>query len=95
LWSNAIASTDGLFGTRNVVVYIVDKHGGGAETTLHHVEDDTEILYRTTLEPGDFLIFRDAAFLHSVSPLTTVDSKPAYRDALVCTVNYDSTYDLP
>lgn len=77
-----------------VLVYIVNKHGGGAETTLHNVANPKEIVHRVTLGPGDFLIFRDAAFLHSVSPLTAVNASPAQRDAIVCTVNYHDTYDL-
>jgi hypothetical protein len=77
-----------------VLVYVVDKHGGGAETTLHNVADPQEVVYRTTLKPGDFLFFRDAALLHNVSPLTAVDTSPTRRDALVCTVNYPDTYDL-
>ncbi len=78
-----------------VLVYVVDKHGGGAESTLHRVADPDEIVHRVTLEPGDFLIFRDASFLHSVSPLTTTSgSSLTRRDALVCTVNYRDTYAL-
>jgi hypothetical protein len=77
-----------------VLVYVVDKHGGGAETTLHNVADPERVAYRVTLEPGDFLIFRDSTFLHNVSPLTAVDSSPTRRDAMVCTVNYRDTYEL-
>jgi hypothetical protein len=77
-----------------VLVYVVDKHGGGAETTLHRAGDPDDIVHRMTLTPGDLLIFRDAAFLHSVTPLTPVGSSPTRRDALVCTVNYPDTYDL-
>jgi hypothetical protein len=74
-----------------VVVYVVDKKGEGAETTLHSVGDPDEIVHRVTLAPGDLLIFRDETLLHSVTPLIGTE---AQRDALVCTVNYRDTYDL-
>jgi hypothetical protein len=77
-----------------VLVYVVDKCGGGAESTLHNVADPEEIIYKVTLEPGDLLIFRDDTFLHSVSPLTATGSAPTRRDAIVCTVNYPDTYAL-
>jgi hypothetical protein len=77
-----------------VVIYVVDKVGGGAESTLHRFNDPDDVVLRTTLEPGDLLIFRDQAFLHSASPLETTGTTPARRDAVVCTVDYHTTYPL-
>jgi hypothetical protein len=74
-----------------VIVYVAAKHGEGAETTLHDTGDPSRVVYRVTLDPGDLIIFRDAAYLHNASPLT---GEHAQRDALVCTVNYPGTYPL-
>ncbi|GAA0900273.1 2OG-Fe dioxygenase family protein [Virgisporangium ochraceum] len=77
-----------------VVIYVVDKVGGGAESTLHRFNDPDEVVFRRTLEPGDLLIFRDQAFLHSASPLVAAGTTGARRDAVVCTVDYHDTYPL-
>ena len=77
-----------------VVIYVADKHGTGAETTLHAIDDVDRIVYRHTLVPGELIVFRDAAFLHNASPLISPIGGKAQRDALVCTVNYRDTYDL-
>ncbi|GIE33981.1 hypothetical protein Ait01nite_070260 [Actinoplanes italicus] len=77
-----------------VMVYVADKHADGAETTLHAVDDPARIVYRVTLEPGQMIVFRDAAFLHNASPLVGRPGTPPWRDAIVCTVNYSDTYDL-
>jgi 2-oxoglutarate-Fe(II)-dependent dioxygenase family protein len=77
-----------------VVVYVADKRGSGAETTLHSVDDPAKIVHRVTLAPGQMIVFRDAAFLHDASPLIGAAGRPAQRDAVVCTVNYRDTYDL-
>jgi hypothetical protein len=74
-----------------VFVYVADKHGEGAETTLHDNDDPDRIVHRVTLAPGDLIVFRDAAYLHNASPLV---GEHAQRDALVCTVNYPDTYPL-
>jgi hypothetical protein len=75
-----------------VIVYVADKYGEGAETTLHDVDDPSKVVLRVTLAPGDLIVFRDADYLHNASPLT---GDHAQRDALVCTVNYPETYPLP
>jgi hypothetical protein len=77
-----------------VLVYVADKQGAGAETTLHAVDDPAKVLFRVTLAPGDLIVFRDAAFLHNASPLISAPGTNAQRDAIVCTVNYRDTYDL-
>jgi hypothetical protein len=74
-----------------VFVYVADKHGEGAETTLHDVGDPEKIVFRVTLAPGDLIVFRDRDYLHNASPLL---GGTAQRDALVCTVNYPDTYPL-
>jgi hypothetical protein len=45
-----------------------------------------------TLQPGSLLMFRDSAFLHSVTPLIQTGETETRRDAMVCTVDYASTY---
>jgi hypothetical protein len=77
-----------------VLIYVADKRGTGAETTLHAIDDVDRVLLRHTLEPGELIIFRDAAVLHNASPLINPPGETAQRDALVCTVNYRDTYDL-
>jgi 2OG-Fe dioxygenase len=77
-----------------VLVYVADKIGDGAETTLRAVDDPEEIVHRVTLAPGDLIVFRDAVFLHNASPLISPPETRAHRDAVVCTVNYKDTYEL-
>jgi hypothetical protein len=77
-----------------VLIYVADKFGTGAETTLHSIDSVEHIVYRHTLIPGEMIIFRDAAFLHNASQLISPPGGMARRDALVCTVNYRDTYDL-
>jgi hypothetical protein len=77
-----------------VLIYVVDKVGDGAETTLHAVDDPDRIIHRVTLAPGDLIVFRDAAVLHNASPLVSPPGTVAHRDAVVCTVNYPNTYLL-
>ncbi len=75
---------------RFIVIYVLDKAGDGAETSLHDIADES-IVAKTVLQPGDFVIFDDTRFKHSASPLVGVDAR---RDVLVCTVNYAGTYPL-
>jgi 2-oxoglutarate-Fe(II)-dependent dioxygenase family protein len=75
-----------------VFIYLVDKIGNGAVTTLHPVDDPSRTAYCAALNPGDFLIFRDDTFLHYVTPLTAGGGVQPRRDALVCTVDYPHTY---
>lgn len=76
------------------IVYVVDKHGGGARTQLHDVQDDNKVHFQVTLEPGDLIIFKDSAYKHNVTPLVAADEGDTYRDAVVCTINYPTTYAL-
>lgn len=70
-----------------IVTYVVGRHGEGAESVLIDPVSTAEVL-RTQLQPGELLIFSDARFLHSVTPLVPAVDGAAVRDALVCTVDY-------
>jgi hypothetical protein len=67
-----------------VVIYVVAKHGSGAETRLHPVEAPDDIVFRQTLQPGDILILDDRRLLHDVSPLIPTKDGKAHRDVIVC-----------
>lgn len=74
------------------LVYVVDKHGGGAETSLYE-PGASEPFYTHTLAPGELVIFDDRRFLHSASPLEkAADGSAPHRDVVVCTVNRPETY---
>ncbi|MCE7008309.1 2OG-Fe dioxygenase family protein [Kibdelosporangium philippinense] len=77
-----------------IVVYVVAKTGTGAETSLHTVDDEADVVVRTVLRPGEFVIFDDSRFKHSASPLIDPPDGKAMRDVLVCTVNYPGTYPI-
>ena len=81
-------------GERYCLVYVVDKIGAGAQTRLHLAADPDRIAFRRTLAPGDMLLFDDEAYLHDVTPLLDTPTSPCRRDAIVCTVNYTSTYEV-
>jgi hypothetical protein len=81
-----------------VIIYVVDRIGTGAETYLYNPEDvkdgqdQPEPVLRQQLNPGDIIIFDDKTFLHGATPLVSPPGGTARRDALVCTVDYRSTY---
>ena len=82
-----------------IIIYVLDRVGGGAETYLYNpsdVTDDGEIkaspVLHQQLDPGDIIIFDDKAFKHGATPLTNPAGRTAQRDALVCTVDYHDTY---
>lgn len=80
-------------GEEFILIYVLDKCGSGAETTLYSQADES-IVFKDVLEPGELIIFRDRDFLHTASPITPPASsrEGARRDVLVCTVDYPSTY---
>lgn len=78
-----------------ILIYVLERVGSGAESELHRI-GSAEIEHRSTLEPGDLIIFRDDDFKHTALPIVRpADGREAHRDALVCTVNYPHTYPLP
>ena len=78
-----------------ILIYVVGKSGLGATTRLIPVATPEVTALEVTLEAGEAVIFRDALFLHDVSPLISEPGESAVRDVLVCTVNYEETYPLP
>lgn len=82
-------------GEEFILIYVLDKCGSGAETTLYR-QGDEAIVFKDVLEPGDLIIFRDRDFLHTASPITPpfAGIQSARRDVLVCTVDYPSTYGV-
>jgi hypothetical protein len=85
-----------------IILYIMHRDGDGARSYLYPAlpgpgdiaKSDNMELDRQ-LNPGDILIFRDDAFLHGATPLTPPPGGQAVRDALVCTVDYQTTYLAP
>ncbi|TCO58728.1 2OG-Fe dioxygenase family protein [Actinocrispum wychmicini] len=75
-----------------IVVYVLDKVGTGAETSLHNGD---EVVVGATLQPGEFVIFDDSRYKHSASPLISPPGAEARRDALVCTVDYPAGATAP
>jgi hypothetical protein len=82
-----------------VILYIVDRIGGGAETYLYHPEDVNEDgqplgepVLTQQLNPGDILIFEDRRFKHGTTPLISPPGGAARRDALICTFDYYASY---
>ncbi len=81
-------------GEEFVFVYVVDRDGTGAETSLFRPEAPDTAVHTQRLEPGQLIVFEDARFLHTASPLVDPPGGRARRDALVCTVDYPQTYGL-
>lgn len=81
-------------GEEYILIYVLERVGSGAESVLYR-GDSTTIAHHSRLEPGDMIMFRDADFFHTATPLVPPAEGPAHRDVLVCTVNYPHTYPLP
>jgi hypothetical protein len=75
-----------------IIIYVVGKIGTGAESYLYRADDPDKLVFSAALHPGEMLIFKDDLFLHGATPLVPPDGQRAQRDALVCTVDYPSTY---
>jgi 2OG-Fe dioxygenase len=82
-----------------IILYVLDRVGDGAETYLYRPEDMDEDgqltadpALRQQLNPGDIIIFEDKRFKHGATPLVNPVDGQMHRDALVCTVDYPSTY---
>ncbi|WP_460699084.1 2OG-Fe dioxygenase family protein [Nocardia thraciensis] len=78
-------------GDQYVFVYVIDKNALGGETVLYTTERRRVV--SVNLQPGQLLVFEDARFLHSATPLRPESgTTAARRDTLVCTVNKPETY---
>lgn len=82
-----------------IITYVADRVGEGAETYLYHPDDvsyDGEItgkpILQQQLNPGQMIIFEDSKYKHGATPLEPPQGERARRDAVVCTVDYQSTY---
>jgi hypothetical protein len=82
-----------------VILYVLDRIGGGAESRLYNASDVSaeegpmaEPVLKHQLKPGEILIFDDERFIHDATPLESLPDGTAQRDVLVCTVDYRSTY---
>jgi hypothetical protein len=82
-----------------VILYVLNRIGGGAETYLYNPGDVTEQGEPTAepvlshqLNPGEIIIFEDKRFKHGATPLEALPGETAMRDVLVCTVDYQNTY---
>jgi hypothetical protein len=85
-----------------IILYVLDRIGEGAETYLYAPSDVTAEgqvmappVLRQQLGPGDIIIFEDKLFKHGATPLINPADGTAMRDAIVCTVDYRSTYLSP
>jgi hypothetical protein len=82
-----------------IILYVLDRHGDGAESYLYNPEDVTPggkaigkpVLWQQ-LNPGDILIFDDERFLHGATPLEALPDGTSQRDVLVCTFDHRDTY---
>jgi hypothetical protein len=78
-----------------IFIYVLNRVGDGAKTHLYDADSATA-KFQHQLEPGELIVFDDGRYLHDASPLEPpADGAPAMRDALVCTVDYDTTYLKP
>ncbi len=75
-----------------IIIYVLDKIGGGAKSYLYSADNPEKRTFYRTLRPGEILIFRDRDFLHGATPLKPRPNQGAQRDAMICTVDYPSTY---
>jgi hypothetical protein len=82
-----------------IIIYVMARIGEGAETYLYEPSDVTEgggvtgkPILRQQLDPGQLIILKDHQFKHGATPLVPPPGEKAMRDALICTVDYRSTY---
>jgi hypothetical protein len=83
-----------------VILYVLDRVGGGAVSSLYSASGDStdgqptglELVLKHQLNPGEILMFDDERFIHDASELEPRADGAAQRDVLVCTVDYRSTY---
>ena len=85
---------------RFVILYMLDRVGGGAVSYLYRPEDvpdDGEPVAKPVLwhqlNPGQILIFDDERFYHGATPLVAPPGEETgRRDVVVCTLDYRETY---
>jgi hypothetical protein len=61
-------------------------------TTRNSLSFTSSTGWGTVRSPGDIIIFEDKRFKHGATPLINPAGGQAQRDALVCTVDYPTTY---
>lgn len=76
-----------------VCIEVADRNCHGAVTRLFRDRVGNELAGAVELVPGQLLVFRDELFWHDCTPIVPRDGEP-YREALVCTINYPTTYRL-
>ena len=76
-----------------VIVYVVAKTAKGGRTQLLRNNSDEVVLERE-LRPGQLIMFRDDMFRHGATALETPAENGGHRDALICTVDYPTTYGI-
>jgi hypothetical protein len=77
-----------------VFIYVLDRVGDGAKTHLYAV-DGAAPDFERQLQPGELIVFDDARYMHYATPLEPDVDGHAMRDAIVCTVDYETTYLSP
>jgi hypothetical protein len=78
-----------------IFIYVLNRVGDGAKTHLYDVEGITGD-FEHQLQPGELIVFDDERYRHDASPIEPpADGRRAMRDALVCTVDYKTTYLEP
>ncbi|MBO0880299.1 MAG: 2OG-Fe dioxygenase family protein [Mycobacterium sp.] len=75
-------------------IYVLNRVGDGATTHLYDIDADT-IDFEQQLQPGELIVIDDERYLHDASPLEPDADGRAMRDALVCTVDYETSYLRP
>lgn len=82
-----------------IILYVLNRIGSGAESYLYDPSDVSnegkalaEPKLFQQLGPGDLIVFEDQRFKHGATPLVSPPGGTAMRDALVCTVDYWTTY---
>ncbi|HET8669557.1 MAG TPA: 2OG-Fe dioxygenase family protein [Candidatus Saccharimonadales bacterium] len=69
-----------------VIIYVINRHGGGAETRLYSADNPEQEVFRTTLDPGRIIMLDDTRVLHSATPLIPAAEGRAQRDAIICVI---------
>jgi hypothetical protein len=77
-----------------IFIYVLNRVGDGAETHLYDV-GATTTKFQRQLQPGELVVVDDERYLHYASPLEPDSDGHAMRDALVCTIDYETTYLCP